>query len=71
VFKNFRVTERTGVQFRAEFFNMFNQVNFDNPVTNSGGTFATLTGGGFGTLTRTNPAGGDPRIIQFGLKLSF
>jgi hypothetical protein len=27
--------------------------------------------GGFGVLTRTLPGGGDPRIIQFGLKLAF
>ena len=64
IFKNFRITEQASVQFRAEFFNIFNQVNFNNPNT-------TVTGGGFGAITSTNPAGGDPRIIQFGLKLAF
>ena len=64
-------TERAGLQFRAEMFNIFNQVNFDNPVTGAGGSFAQVGAGGFGTLTRTSPSGGDPRIIQFGLKFEF
>jgi outer membrane receptor protein involved in Fe transport len=32
LFKNFRVSERQNVQFRAEFFNLFNHPNFDIPV---------------------------------------
>jgi hypothetical protein len=63
-FKNFRVTERVGIQFRAEFFNIFNQVNFNNPNN-------TVSGGGFGQITSLNSASGDPRIIQFGLKVAF
>ena len=64
VFKRFVVTERANVQFRSEFFNVFNQVNFDNPNTN-------VSGGGFGTITSTHSFAGDPRILQFGLKLAF
>jgi hypothetical protein len=64
MFKNFRVTERVSTQFRAEMFNIFNQTNFSNPNT-------TVTGGGFGAITSTIRAGGDPRIVQFGLKLAF
>jgi hypothetical protein len=63
-FKNNRITERVNLQFRAEFFNIFNQVNFNNPNTN-------VSGGGFGSITSTHPNAGDPRIIQFGLKLLF
>jgi hypothetical protein len=70
-FKNFQISERAGLQFRAEMFNIFNQVNFDNPVTSAGGSFAQVGAGGFGTLTRTSPSGGDPRIIQFRLKFEF
>ena len=29
--RNFKVTERIGVQFRSEFFNLFNNVNFGRP----------------------------------------
>jgi len=68
-FKNIRFTERAGLQFRAEMFNIFNQVNFSNPNAN-------VTGGGFGTITSTLMSSvpdspGNPRIIQFGLKLAF
>lgn len=64
LFKNNKLTEQVNVQFRAEFFNIFNQVNFNNPNTN-------VSGGGFGRITSTHPNAGDPRIIQFGLKLLF
>ena len=41
--KNNRITERVNLQFRAEFFNVFNQVNLDIPNTNrGGGTFGTM-----------------------------
>ena len=63
LFKNFRISTDMNVQFRAEFFNVFNQVNFDIPNTNR-------SGANFGVITRTDPSFGDPRIIQFGLKLS-
>jgi hypothetical protein len=63
-FKSFTITERVNLQFRAEMFNIFNQVNFANPNTN-------VSGGGFGRITNTHPNAGDPRIIQFGLKLAF
>jgi hypothetical protein len=64
LFKNNRITEQVNLQVRAEFFNIFNQVNFNNPNTN-------VSGGGFGSITTTHPNAGDPRIIQFGLKLVF
>ena len=33
LFKNFRFTNDMNIQFRAEFFNLFNTVNFGNPGT--------------------------------------
>jgi hypothetical protein len=62
--KNFQFNDQSYVQFRAEFLNVFNQVNFDNPNTN-------VSGGGFGRITRTDPDLGEPRIIQFGLRFVF
>jgi len=61
LFKNFRFTTEVNVQFRAEFFNLFNTVNFNNPGTNvsSASTFGRIT------------AAQDPRIMQFGLKFVF
>jgi len=63
--KNFRFTADQNVHFRAEFFNVFNQVNFDIPnrATNNQATL--------GRITRTEPSSGDPRILQFGLKFVF
>ena len=59
--KNFTISEGKEIQFRAEFFNVFNHVNFGNPTTN-------LESGSFGQITGTL---GDPRIIQFALKFYF
>ena len=48
------------MQFRAEFFNVFNNVHFSNPSTNfSSASFGRITGAG------------DPRILQFGSKTIF
>jgi hypothetical protein len=61
VMKHFPVTEESQIQFRAEFFNLFNNVNFGNPNS-------SLTSSTFGRITGQN---GDPRIIQFALKFFF
>jgi hypothetical protein len=60
VVKNTRVTEQISVQFRAEFFNVFNNVNFRQPTTNAASAQ-------FGRITAAN----DPRILQFALKIVF
>ena len=52
--------ERVKLTFRAEFFNIFNHTEFDNPDTG-------LQSGTFGQILST----ADPRIIQLALKLSF
>ena len=61
LFKNFQVTERTRLEFRAEFFNLTNTPVFDAPVTNIDGASA-------GRVTST---ANTPRQIQFALKLNF
>jgi hypothetical protein len=70
--KNTRLGERLNMQFRAEFFNIFNHPNFGLPSN-------VLTAPNFGALNQTadvaqNNVGlgsGGPRLVQFGLKLSF
>jgi hypothetical protein len=69
------ITEHLKLEFRAEFFNIFNHANFLNPnVINNGD--GTLTSGAPGTNIDTLQFGQitgtyDPRIIQFGLRLAF
>src|SRR5215510_11914153 len=65
VSKNFHFNSTSYVQFRIEFFNIFNMVNFDIPNT------AVNNQSTLGRITRTDPSSGDPRILQFGLKLVF
>ena len=61
MFKNFIFNERIRLQYRAEFFNLFNMVNFSNP----GGSFGTPN---FGRSTGTQ---NQQRSIQMGLKLYY
>lgn len=59
LFKNFALTERVKLQFRTEAVNSFNHVNYQGPGVNINSTAGEFV------------AAAQPRIIQFGLKLSF
>ena len=54
------IGERMKLEFRAEFFNIFNHANFLNPQTN-------IYSPQFGQVIQTH----DPRIIQLAARLSF
>src|SRR5215831_334695 len=76
--KNFPLlAERLRLQFRADFFNIFNHTNFSNPIANqSSANFGKITstvGSAVATAVGTTAGvvGGGPRIIQFSLRLSF
>jgi hypothetical protein len=58
--KTFSLSERFKLQFRGESYNLCNQAHFGKPNT----TITTATVGQIGSA-------GEPREIQFGLKLSF
>jgi hypothetical protein len=60
-FKSFPLREATKLEFRAEFFNAFNNPHFSNPVN-------SMSSGSFGQITGTALP---PREIQLGLKLLF
>jgi len=59
--RHFRVGERYHIQFRAEFFNMFNHPNYNlvGRILNDPATFGQV-------LSQL-----DPRQLQFGLKLTY
>src|SRR5579864_1427444 len=64
--KDFFFTERWRLQFRAEFFNVFNRANFmDDTVSLS--NFQNATASSFGAIQQAS----DPRIGQLALKLFF
>src|SRR5579872_757717 len=81
--KSTQIYERLNLQFRAEFFNIFNHPNFAlpngtiNPGVNADGTLSGA--GSAGVITQTpdvaqgNPGlgGGGPRVVQFGLRVTF
>ena len=52
--------ESHNLEFRAEFFNLFNRANLNNPNTNRSSSL-------FGRVITA----GEPRILQFGLRYSF
>ncbi len=61
VHKDFRISEKFGLTFRGEFFNILNNVNFAYPSTSIGSAAA-------GTITSIV---GNARQIQFALRLHF
>jgi hypothetical protein len=60
VLKNTKLTENQSLQFRTEFYNLFNHPQFTNPINQVGPTLGRITG------TSVNQ-----RIIQFALKYIF
>jgi hypothetical protein len=60
-FKNFPIGEKVHFQFRAEFFNIFNRVQFGFPGQTQGQS-------SFGVITTQSNL---PRLIQFALRLGF
>lgn len=68
LFKNFLLSESRGssLQFRAEFFNVWNHTQFIGDTSN-GGISTNFNSGNFGQVTSAY----DPRTIQLALKLYF
>jgi hypothetical protein len=64
LFKRTNITEKVNLEFRTEFFNLFNRVQFGKPnqvdTTASNSTFGIIS-------TQQN----NPRLIQFALRLRF
>jgi hypothetical protein len=69
VFKDNKIKENLNVQFRMEFFNVFNHSNFEAPIDNS--TLFDSTGAKIGTAGLIDATSTTNREIQFALKLIF
>jgi hypothetical protein len=67
--KDTKVSEQFRIQFRAEFFNIFNHENLAFPNSNVFSASGAINGSA-GHITASN-AGSTPRQIQFGLKVNF
>jgi len=65
--RNFKITERSHLQFRGEFFNAFNHTNFTSTSSCSTGVCMNVDSSNFGKLLATH----NPRTIQLGAKLYF
>lgn len=67
LFRQFNITERVSLQFRAEGFNISNTPHFNNPT-------ASITSGDFGVVTgmqNTGREGIDQRVFRLGLRLGW
>jgi hypothetical protein len=71
--KNFQVTENHRIQFRAEFFNLFNRTNLGDPNSSPYDSDGIPEPGAFGADPGDTQIGGAgaPRTIQLGLKYNF
>lgn len=65
--KGFSLSERFRLQFRSEFFNLFNRANFKAPANR----LFTSRGGRRGSAGRISETVTTSRQIQFGLRLEF
>src|SRR5262245_56901302 len=78
--KSFRITERINAQLRAEFFNVLNRPNFENPRNASTGS-PTVTSlvfaqtccvtSSLASSANVNAIGEPMRVLQLGLKIHF
>jgi hypothetical protein len=77
--KRWPIRESSSVEFRADFLNLFNHANYNNPVSDistvpaTGGSIDPVTGrilspGDFGRILSVSSS---PRMIQFALKFAF
>jgi hypothetical protein len=79
--RNFPVKEnRINIQFRAEFYNVFNRLFLSMPTTGAtttaptttaNGIYGTVYNGGYGTIATVGGAGAQPRNGQLVLRVQF
>jgi len=68
--KRFRITERAGLTFQANFFNLLNHPNFLNPTAGASGS-TNIVSGDFGASRATWGDNGGHRVTQLALRFDF
>jgi len=80
VIKRLPISESKNVELRAEFFNLFNYVNFANPIGNFNAvpvnsidrnTGRIINPDDLGDFGRINSTSNNPRLIQLAVKFNF
>ena len=80
IIKRFPISESKNIELRVEFFNLFNHVNFANPIGNFNAvpspsidrnTGRIINPAELGDLGRINSTSNNPRLIQFAVKFNF
>jgi len=79
IIKRFALRESKNIELRAEFFNLFNHINFANPISNFNAvpssnispTTGQIINNNPGDFGRINSTSNNPRLIQFVMKLNF
>jgi len=79
IIKRFPISEAKNLEFRVEFFNLFNHVNFANPISNFNAVPSSNISPTTGQIINNNPGdfgriistSNNPRLIQFAVKLNF
>jgi hypothetical protein len=80
VIRRLAISETKNVEMRAEFFNLFNRVNFANPIANFNAvpvssidpnTGRIINPADLGDFGRINSTSNNPRLIQLAVKFNF
>ena len=80
VIKRLPISESKNIELRAEFFNLFNHVNFANPIGNFNAVPVTsidrntgriINPADLGDFGRINSTSNNPRLIQLAVKFNF
>ncbi|HSB08736.1 MAG TPA: hypothetical protein VLM38_04455, partial [Blastocatellia bacterium] len=80
VIRRLPISETKNIEMRAEFFNLFNHVNFANPIGNFNAvpsdsidrnTGQIINPADLGDFGRINSTSNNPRLIQLAVKFSF
>ena len=80
IIRRLKISESKNIELRAEFFNLFNHVNFANPIGNFNAvpplsidrnTGRIINPADLGDFGRINSTSNNPRLIQLAVKFNF